>query len=111
MREKSSSVFTSFSSRRLLRWATSSCSRTSPAAPLAGASRLVQRPEQQRQRRAEFVADVAEERRLRAVQLGERLRAPPLLLVGMDVGQPRGDLADEQADEAPAPTRRSDGTD
>ena len=46
------------------------------------------------------MADVAEERRLRAVELGQRLGAPPLLLVGVGVGETRGDLADEQADEA-----------
>jgi hypothetical protein len=43
---------------------------------LAVAERVLDRPEQQRQRRAEFVADVAEERGPRPVELGQRLRAP-----------------------------------
>ena len=54
---------------------------------------VVERAEQQRQRRAELVADVAEERRLGAIDLGERLGAAPFLLVGVDVGQAGGDLA------------------
>ena len=57
-------------------------------------------PEHQRQRRAELVADVREERRLRPVDLGQRLGAPPLLLVGLGVGDGRRDLARGEAEEA-----------
>ena len=44
--------------------------------------RLLERSEQQRQRRPKLVTHVREERRLRAIELRERLGAAPLLLVG-----------------------------
>ena len=51
----------------------------------AGASleHVLDRPEHQRQRRAELVADVGEEGRLGAVELRQRLGAPALLLIGL----------------------------
>ena len=78
---------------------------------VAGAARFVERTEHQRQRRAELVADVAEEGRLGAIDLRERLGAAALLLVGVGVGQTGGDLADEQLDEAARTPRRAAGTD
>ena len=96
MRENSSSVFTSFSSRRLLRCATSSCSRIVAGSASPDARASLERAEQQRQRRAELVADVGEERRLGAIDLGERLGAAALLLVGAHVGEAGGDLAGEE---------------
>ena len=50
---------------------------------------VLQRPEHQGQRRAEFVADVGEERRLGAIDLRQRLGAAALLLVGVGVGEAR----------------------
>jgi hypothetical protein len=73
MREKSSSVFTSRSRRRLL---------------------------QQREGGAELVADVAEEGRLGAVQLGQRLGTPALLLIGAGIADGGADLAGDQRAEA-----------
>ena len=64
------------------------------------AERVLQGPQHQGQRGAEFVADVGEESGLGAVDLRERLRPPPLLLVGLDVGDRGGDLARHQVEEA-----------
>ena len=98
MREKSSSVLTSFSSRRPLR-----C--TSSRSLALGDDRrrrrmahqhVLERPEHQRQRRAELVAHVGEERGLGAVELGERLGPAALLFVGAGVGDRRGDLPRDQ---------------
>src|SRR3712207_8100599 len=47
---------------------------------------LLQRAERERERGAELVRHVREEGRLGAVDLGQRLGAPPLLLVGAGVG-------------------------
>ena len=58
----------------------------------AGRSAVLDRPEHQRQRGAELVADVAEEGGLGPVQLGQRLGAPALLLVGAGVGDGGGDV-------------------
>ena len=72
IREKSSSVFTSFCSRRPLRWTTVSSSRSSGSSWSPGLARSVlERPEHERERRTELVAHVAEERGLGAVQLGQ----------------------------------------
>ena len=75
--------------------------------PLVGPERLVvvdegvlRRPEQQRERRAELVAHVGEERGLGPIELGERLGAPPLGLVGAGVGDARRQLARDERDEA-----------
>jgi hypothetical protein len=54
---------------------------------------LLERPEHQCQRRAELVADIGEEKRLGAVDLGQRLGALALLLVGPRVREPGRDLA------------------
>ena len=64
-----------------------------------GAQRVLDRPEHQRERRAELVADVAEEGGLRAIELGERLGAPALFLVGLRVGDARADLARDEVEE------------
>ena len=42
------------------------------------------------------MADVAEERRLRAIELGQRLGALPLLFVGARVGERRAELAGDE---------------
>ena len=62
---------------------------------------VLDRPEHQRQRRAEFMADVGKEGRLRPVELRQRLRAPAFLLIGLGVGDRRRDLAGGQTEEAP----------
>ena len=53
---------------------------------------LLERPQHQREWCAELVADVAEERGLRAVEFGQGLGAPALVLVGLGVGDRRRDL-------------------
>ena len=58
--------------------------------------RLLERPQHQRQRRAEFVADIGEECGLGAIDLGERLGAVALRFIGFGVGDRRGDLAGDQ---------------
>ena len=62
------------------------------AAPPASAQGVLERPQHQRQRGAELVADVGEERGLGPIELGQRLGPPPLLLVGPCVGDGGGDL-------------------
>src|SRR5262249_27379856 len=47
----------------------------------------------------ELVAHVAEKRCLGAIDLGQRLRALTLLLIGASAGQPDGDLFCDPADE------------
>ena len=102
MREKSSSVFTSFSSRRLLRCAMSSARRRVGRQRLdLLAQHVLERPQHQRQRRAELVRDVGEERGLRAIQFREALGPPPLVLERLGVGEPRGNLAGDELEERP----------
>ena len=60
---------------------------------------LLERPEHQRQRRAELVADIAEECGLGAIDLGQRLRALAFLLIGARAGQADGDLFRDAANE------------
>ena len=57
--------------------------------------------EHQRQGRAEFVADVGEEGSLGAVDLRQRFGAPAFLLVGLGVGDRRGDLSGRKAEKTP----------
>ena len=71
-----------------------------PAASRRSAERVFQRAQHQRQRRAELVADVGEERGLGAVDLGQRFGALALLLVGARVGDAGRDLSRQQAEEA-----------
>ena len=71
------------------------------ATPRGVGERILERAEDQRQRRAELVADVAEERGLRAVELGELLGALALLLVGAGVGHGGRDVAGDELEEAP----------
>ena len=99
MREKSSSVFTSLSSRSSLRWTVSS---SSPRSVCSGdRERVLRRTEHQRQRRAELVADVAEERRLGAIELRQRLGARLLLFERLG-GRDRGaDLGRDQREKVP----------
>ena len=80
IREKSRSVFTSRSSRRRI-----AMRDLLPPLDLVGKARsvgqrLLERSDQQRQRRSEFVLDVREERRLGPIELRQRFRALPLLL-------------------------------
>ena len=70
--------------------------------------RIVERPEQQRQRGAELVADVGQERRFRPVQIGQRVGPAPLLFVGDGGGKRRGQLVRQQLAE-PA-VHRIEGT-
>ena len=100
MREKSSSVFTSRSSRRALRCATSCRSRCTGGNGVAGISQTVfERPDEQRQRRPELVTDVAEERRLRPIELRQRFGALSLLLVRARVGERRAQLVGDEIQE------------
>ena len=61
---------------------------------------VLRRPQHQGQRRPELVADVAEERRLGAIDLRQRLGAGPGLGQRAGVGDGRGDLAGDQLEEA-----------
>ncbi|MGC4076235.1 MAG: hypothetical protein QM702_04235 [Rubrivivax sp.] len=66
---------------------------------LGRTQRVLGRPDHQRQRRAELVADVAEEGRLLAVDLGQRLGAAALLLERACAAQRAGDLVGRQPEE------------
>ena len=106
IREKSSSVLTSFSRRSALRWTVSrSAPCSTPPGVVASASSVG--PEQQRQRRAELVADVAEERRLRAIDGRKRLGALSFLFVGAGVGERGAELIGDQVEERRGTDRRS----
>ncbi len=59
--------------------------------------------EHQRQRRAEFVADVGEELDLRAVEFGERLGAFALVLIGARARDRGRDLPGDQLEKAAVP--------
>ena len=63
---------------------------------LPGGEGILQRPEHQRERRPELVADVREERRLGAIYFGERLGTLLLGLVGPGRGKTCGKLPDEE---------------
>ena len=63
------------------------------------AEQIVERPEHQGERRSELVADVAEERRLGAVELGQRFRTLALFLVGRGLCHRRPDLCGDQIEE------------
>ncbi len=65
----------------------------------AGRERVFLRPQHQRQRRAELVADVGEERRLGAIQLGQRLGALAFGLVSARVADRGDDLRGRQLEE------------
>ena len=60
---------------------------------------VLQRREQQRQRGAQFVADVLEELRLRPVEVGQRAEPVPFRVVGDGVGQRDPDLPADQVKE------------
>jgi hypothetical protein len=99
MREKSSSVFTSFSRRWLFRCATSRCWRDSGRQPV-GRQGLFEGPEHERQRRAELVAHVREERGLGAIELRQRVGPLPLVLGSARVADHAADLGGEQLEPA-----------
>jgi len=61
--------------------------------------RVLQRAEHQSQRRAELVADVREEQRLRPIDLGQRLAAAALVFISTCVRNRRGDLRARQSKE------------
>ena len=67
---------------------------------VGGRKLLLQRAEHQRQRCAELVRDVGEEGRLGAVDVGQRLGAGALLLVGERVGQGAGHALRDEVEEA-----------
>ena len=111
MREKSSSVLTSLSSRRPLRWAI--VDQRPMVAGDAGCGlgqHLLERAQHQRQRRAELVADVGEEGGLGAVELGQRLGAPALLLVGAGRWRWRRRSGPRPGRRSPRSRRRTAGT-
>ncbi len=54
--------------------------------------RVLNRAQDQGERRAQLVADVAEEGGLRLIQLGQRFGAPAFALEGLRVGDAGGDL-------------------
>ena len=58
-----------------------------------------ERPDEKRQRRPEFVADVAEEHRLGAIELGEPFRALPFLLVRAGVADSCAELIGHEIQE------------
>ena len=92
MREKSSSEFTSFSSRPALRCRISTCAACASLSAPCAVEQVFRRTEHQRQRRSELVADVAEERRLDAIEFGQRLGLAPRLLQGDGVADSGGDV-------------------
>ena len=86
---------TSLSRRRLLRWTSSMRSRVVRRYRVAG-EQVVDGAEDQRQRRPEFMGDVGEKRRLRAIDLGERFGAPALFFVRARVRERRAELAGDE---------------
>ncbi len=62
---------------------------------------ILDRPQHQRERRAELMAHVAEKCRLGAIDRRERFDAAAFLFVGVRVRQSRRQLAHQQRDEAP----------
>ena len=101
MREKSSSVLTSFSRRSPLRCATPSCSRSRGASGACrGAQHVLERPSISVSGVRNSWLTLREERGLGAVELGQRLGALALLLVGARVGDRRRDLRPHQLEEA-----------
>ena len=99
MRAKSSMSSTRRRSRRELRRTIVQRSRSASVASRVG-ERLVGRPRDQRQRRAELVADVGEELGLGPVDLGQRLGAAALGLVGLRVGDRARHLLRDEVEEA-----------
>src|SRR6185369_14620748 len=67
--------------------------------PYRIAERVLERTEDQGQRSTELVADIAEEGRLHAVDLGEHLDASLLLLVGARVRHRRGNVVGDELEE------------
>src|SRR5262249_36244594 len=62
--------------------------------------RLFQRPKHQGERRSKLMTDIGEEHRLGAVELCERLRAPPLLLISVRMGDGSCDQGSYEAEKA-----------
>ena len=83
MREKSSSMLTSFCKRRALRWSISSRLRRSGS--VVSAQGILDRAEHEGERSSELMADVREEGRLGAVEFGETFGPLPLFLVSIRV--------------------------
>ena len=77
--------------------------RAAPGSPAACSfglrQQVFERTEHQGERRAELVAHVAEESGLRAVELGERLGAPALVLQRAHAGDRAGDVGAQQTKE------------
>ena len=77
MREKSSMVFTSFSSRSALRCEVDKIRRRAHGKnAMRIRQRVFERPQHQRQRRAKLVADIGEELRLQHIELCQFLALP-----------------------------------
>ena len=99
MREKSSRVLTSFSRRWLFRLRDLEVLAGFGRQPVGG-QRLLERAQHERQRRAELVAHVREERGLGAIELGQRLGPLPIVLGGARVADQAADLGGEQLEPA-----------
>ena len=65
--------------------------------------RFFQRAEHQRERRAEFVADIREKRRLCTVNFGQRFGPPTFLFIGVGVGHRRRHLAGDEPQKVAIP--------
>ena len=92
-------MLTSLPRRSPLRWMTSSSSRAAGSCRGGPGPELLHRAHDQRERGAELVADVGEERGLGPVQLGQLLGAPLLDLVGDRAVDQGGGLLGDQAEE------------
>ena len=101
MRAKSSSVFTSFSSRTLLRCEQIEFARARINRRCPPVQHLLQRTQHQGQRRAEFVAHIAEECCLGAIEFGQSLRPPALFFIGARLSHGVANLAGQKIEEGP----------
>ena len=97
-REKSSSVFTRRSNLRAFRRISSRSFRRSAGCVRPG-EQLLERRQDQRQRRPELVADIGEEEGLRPIELCECLAPLPFGLCSFGVGDPRRNLSRNELQE------------
>ena len=68
---------------------------------MLASQQVLGRAEHQGERRAELVADIAEERRLRPIDLGQRVGPAPRFLEGDGVADRRRDVVGGQLEEIP----------
>ena len=107
MRTKSRRPFTSLSSRRALRWSISSGSGEGGTWFSQG---IFNRPKNEREGGAQFVAHIAEKGSLGAVEISQFFGAPSFGLVGLGVGDAGGDLACRADRESLRSWRQTGGT-